>query len=440
MNKTLATIVLIFLVYSRGYTQTPKRYLINTGKFFNSVTGEFLKGQTIIINGNRIESIKKTTDVTSEEKNSSIFVDLSSYAVLPGLIDAHTHLLHNESLGKGSENDLLKEVIMYGDAYRAISGAAKAKGYLESGITSVQDLGNSGKFGDVALNKAIKNGIVIGPRIKCSGPGLSSIGGQIPGLLSEYQNIISNEYRIIKGIDDGVQAVREHINQGSEVIKIYSNNSPNKTALSVEEISAITKEAHRYGIRVTAHATDDQSVLNAVLGGVDGIEHGYDISDSTLELMAKKGVILVPTDGDNKTLLHWGKLAYPEDSAKIEKNISMFRHRFIDRLKRAIKKGVMIAAGSDDYHDFKLPIAEPSKRIIIGYTEAGMTLQQALKSATFYAAKQINMEKQIGRLSTGFLADLIAVDASLDNDINAIMNVYFVMKDGKIYKNDIGKK
>lgn len=440
MNKTLATIVLIFLVYSRGYTQTPKRYLINTGKIFNSVTGEFLKGQTIIINGNRIESIKKTTDVTSEEKNSSIFVDLSSYAVLPGLIDAHTHLLHNESLGKGSENDLLKEVIMYGDAYRAISGAAKAKGYLESGITSVQDLGNSGKFGDVALNKAIINGIVIGPRIKCSGPGLSSIGGQIPGLLSEYQNIISNEYRIIKGIDDGVQAVREHINQGAEVIKIYSNNSPNKTALSVEEISAITKEAHRYGIRVTAHATDDQSVLNAVLGGVDGIEHGYDISDSTLELMAKKGVILVPTDGDNKTLLHWGKLAYPEDSAKIEKNISMFRQRFIDRLKRAIKKGVMIAAGSDDYHDFKLPIAEPSKRIIIGYTEAGMTLQQALKSATFYGAKQINMEKQIGQLSTGFLADLIAVDASLDSDINAIMNVYFVMKDGKIYKNDIGEK
>ena len=127
-------------------------------------------------------------------------------------------------------------------------------------ITAVQDLGNSGQFADIALRKSINEGLINGPRMRCAGQGLSSEGGQMPDVIYKHRNIVNDEYRIILGITDAIQAVRENITQGADVIKIYSNNTPNVTALSVEEMQAIVKEAHRYGVRVTAHATDNKAI------------------------------------------------------------------------------------------------------------------------------------------------------------------------------------
>ena len=154
---------------------------------------------------------------------------------------------------------MMKTLTMQGDAYRAIYGSVRAKAYLEAGITAVQDLGNSGEYADIALRKAINEGLVIGPRMRCAGRGLSSEGGQMPDVIYKHRDIVEDEYRIVKGKDDAMQAVRENITQGADVIKIYSNNTPNVTALSIEEMQAIVKEAHRYGLRVTAHATDNQA-------------------------------------------------------------------------------------------------------------------------------------------------------------------------------------
>ena len=268
--------------------------------------------------------------------------------------------------------------------------------------------------------------------MRCAGRGLSSEGGQMPDVIYKHRDIINDEYRIVKGKDDAMQAVRENITQGADVIKIYSNNTPNVTALSIEEMQAIVKEAHRYGLRVTAHATDNQAVYNAVISGVDGIEHGYEVEDSTFSLMAKNGVVLVPTDGDSLTFSQYGKLTAPNDKS-IEKNILAYRKYLASRLMRAINKGVTIVAGSDDYIDFKLPYAIPSKRTLIGYFESGMSIPEILKSATIHGAAQLNWKDKIGVLKEGFLADIIAVDFNLDKNIDAIMNVHFVMKGGQVY-------
>ena len=431
-------IILLLLVFpSFVFAQDNKKILIKAGKLFNSETGIFQPDMAIFITDNIIKRLKPYSEVSEKEKKEYELIDLSKYTVLPGLIDAHTHLLNKETIvpdNKFSGLDMMKSLTMEGDAYRAIYGSVRAKAYLEAGITAVQDLGNSGMYADIALRKAIENGLVVGPRMRCSGRGLSSEGGQMPDVIYKHRDIINDEYRIIKGAEDAVQAVRENITQGADVIKIYSNNTPNVTALSVEEMQAIVKEAHRYGVRVTAHATDNESVYNAVISGVDGIEHGYQIADSTMELMAKKGVLLVPTDGDSVTTLQYAKLSWPGD-LKQQKNMMFYQKYLGARLKRAIKKGVTIVAGSDDYIDFKLPFSEPSVRTLIGYYESGMSIVDILKSATINGAKQLNWPDKIGIIKPGFYADIIAVDNDIDKNINLILKVHFVMKDGKVYLN-----
>jgi imidazolonepropionase-like amidohydrolase len=415
--------------------QVDTKYLIRSGSLFDSETGQFRDAMCILVSMNKIVAVKPAKEITEQEQKDYQAIDLSKYTVLPGLIDAHTHLLYKGIVYPQNEYpglSLTRTLVMDGDAYRAIYGAARAKAYLEAGITAVQDLGNSGEFGDIALRRAIQEGLVIGPRMRCAGKGLCSQGGQDPGVIYKHQSIVNDEFRIVKGPDDGVQAVRENITQGADVIKIYSNNSPNNTNLSVEEIQAIVKEAHRYHLRVTAHATNNMAIYNAVVGGVDGIEHGNWVDDTTLELMAKKGVVLVPTDGDSVSLMQYAKLANPGHPEQTGREIMDFRRALGERLRRAIKNGVTIAAGSDDYLDFKLPFAEPSKRTLIGYYESGAGIPQILQFATINASKQLNWSDRIGVLKAGYLADIIAVDRDLDKNINAILNVHFVMKDGKV--------
>jgi imidazolonepropionase-like amidohydrolase len=429
---------LLFLLLLSGqliFAQTNSKYLIRAGRLFDSETGQFRDSMVILVDNNKISAVKASKEVTGQDEKDYQIIDLSQYTVLPGLIDAHTHLLYKEIIYPKNEFDgldLERTITMDGDAYRAIYGAARAKAYLEAGITSVQDLGNSGEFADIALRRAISEGLVIGPRMRCAGKGLSSQGGQIPGLIYKYQSIVNDEYRIVKSPEDGIQAVRENITEGADVIKIYSNNTPNNTSLSIEEMQAIVREAHRLHRRVTAHATSNQAVYNAVLAGVDGIEHGYEVADSTLELMAKKGVVLVPTDGDSVTFIQYAKLASPGDPQTMAREVMGYRRMLGDRLQRAIRKGVTIVAGSDDYVDFKLPFAEPSIRTLIGYHESGVPIAQVLQFATLNASRQLNWAGRIGVLKAGYWADIIAVDNDLEKNIDAILHVHFVMKDGKV--------
>lgn len=434
----LTAVLLFACVFFSINPAFSQKHLIKAGKLFNSETGAFQTGMMILVTNNRIDTVKAERDVTPAEKENYKLIDLSAYAVLPGLIDCHTHLLYKENVWPGNAEpsmDMNRALTLDGDAYRALYGAARAKAYVEEGITTVQDLGNSGLFGDMALRRAINEGLVPGPRMRCSGPGLSTEGGQLPHTIFKHQELVKDEYRVVKSVDDAIQAVRENVNQGASVIKIFANNTPNNTMLRVEEIRAIVEEAHRYNIRVTAHATNSRSVYNAVIGGVDGIEHGYQIEDSVLDLMKKKNVFLVPTDPDSLTMLQYVKQDNPADTAMIDGYMKSMRSPK-SRLLRAYHKGVLIAAGSDDYVEFKLPFSVPSKRTLIGYNQAGIPVSDVLKFATINAARQVNYENRIGVIRKGYWADIIAVDADLDKNIEAIMNVHFVMKEGKIIRKE----
>jgi imidazolonepropionase-like amidohydrolase len=192
----------------------PQVTVIRAGRMFDSEKGVMLSSRDIIVKGNRIEQVGENLAVPAGAK----VVDLRNYTVLPGLIDAHTHLLYLEDPSAGLTIEGVKAVTVEGTPLRALRGAARGKTFLLAGFTTVRDLGNSGRFGDVALSQAIREGTLDGPRMYASGPGLSPVGGQFPGVQPKYQQIAEEEYRIIRGAEDARLAVRENVTFGATVI------------------------------------------------------------------------------------------------------------------------------------------------------------------------------------------------------------------------------
>ena len=419
-------LLLVFAVFAQPQQPNQAVTVIRAGRLFDSESGIFLPARDIIVKGNLIDSVGENLPVPSGAQ----VIDLRRYTVLPGLIDAHTHLLYLEDPKAGLSSEGIKALTMEGTPLRALRGAARGRTFLLTGITTVRDLGNSGRFGDVALRLAIIEGSVDGPRMMVSGPGLSSEGGQFPGLQFGYRHIAEEEYRIIRGVDDARNAVRENVTYGATVIKIYANNTPNPTFLSLEEMKAIVNEAHLLRIKVAAHATSDVAVRRAVEAGVDSIEHGYQISDETLKLMKEKGVALVPTDVDLQSFKYFMAQSnnQPLTEAQILQNLKPLR----DRLQRAVAAGVTIVAGSDMYIDMKRPQGEAAKRVLFAYLESGMKPIQILQSATINAARLLN-NPRVGVIKNGTFADIIAVEGNPGDNFDSIEKVKFVMKNGKVY-------
>ena len=415
-----------------GGAQTPRdtgTTIIRAGRLFDSEKGTFATNVDVRVRNNRVDSVGPNLSVPAGAR----VIDLRRYTVLPGLIDAHVHLLYLENPAGGLTTEGMKAVVVEGTPLRALHGAARARTFLAAGITTVRDLGNSGRFGDVALRDAIRDGSVDGPRMIVSGPGLSPEGGQFPGIQPSYRAIAEEEYRIVRGAEDAALAVRENVTYGAEVIKIYSNNTPNRGQLTLDEMRAIVQTARQLGVRVTAHATDDGAVWRAAEAGVDGIEHGYEITDSTLRLMARKKIFLVPTDIDSLSLVRYLKLQNPEAPPPGAAQLDGYRNAIGDRLRRAIAAGVPIAAGSDNYINFRVPQGEAAKHVLQAYAEEGMKPLAVLQAATVGAATLLG-NTRLGVVKPGALADIIAIEGDPLSDIKALERVRFVMKDGTVYR------
>jgi imidazolonepropionase-like amidohydrolase len=373
--------------------------------------------------------------VFSDDEDSLVnaeVINLRDYTVLPGLIDAHTHVIFTQEPSEDFAECSMHTLTMESDALRVLRGAKRAKSYLDVGITTIKDLGNSGLFLDVALRDAINEGTIVGPRIFASGPIMSSSGGQIYGVSHKHQNLVSLEYRVIEDVADAKNAVRQHLNQNVDLIKICSDNIPNNTRMTIEEMKAIVEIAHSYGLKVTAHSITNQSVWEAVQAGVDGIEHGFTLADSTLNLMAEKNIFLVPTENSLSYMKTYTQLA--SNSEELPSWVDGYLVRMKERLTRAIDKGVTIVAGSDNYTDIKVPRGTSSQDMFQAYFEAGMKPLDILQSATYLSALAMNQEKRIGILRPNAKADIIAIKGDIMNDfVNTIKNVAFVMKDGEVY-------
>ena len=389
--------------------ETPQQTALRAARLIDVRTGNTIADAVVLIEGDRIKAVGANLAIPANART----VDLGNATLLPGLIDAHTHLLHQYYREFGDDNaNRILEAVQLGPAKRALLGAKLARDTLDAGFTTVRDLGNSGINGDVALRDAVSAGWVVGPRMFASTRALSPVGGQFQSLSPEAQRLIEQEYVPVSGVEDARRAVRQAIYDGADCIKVIVNSGPRM--LSLEEMKVIVEEAHRANRRVAAHATDgDAAALIAAEAGVDSIEHAYTVSEKVLDLMAKKKIFLVPTDAPGV-------------------------ERYQARIRRAVKAGVRIAIGSDLYYS---NAGRTRGQIAAGmyntYVASGMSTMEVLRAATINAADLVDSTQSIGAIEAGRMADIIAVEGDLLGDVANLERVKFVMKGGQVIKDDI---
>lgn len=404
--------ILLILVFTLSIilanAQNPKstdRIALTAKRMIDVRTDKEILDVVVLIEKNKITGVGSNLKIP----DSVQIIALGNVTLLPGLVDAHTHLLHQYYSKYGDDNsNRLLEMIQLGAAKRALLGAKLAREMLEAGFTSVRDLGNSSINADIALRDAINNGDVIGPRMFVSTRAISPVGGQFQSLTPDAQILLSQEYVQISGVEEARKAVRQAIYDGADCIKVIANSG--RRRLSLEEMEVIVEEAKRANLPVAVHATDgDGPSMTAVEAGVSSIEHAYTISDTVLNRMAKKNIFLVPTDA-------FGVAKYQE------------------RIKRALKAGVRIAIGSDIYYEFPgMTRGQVSSGMYKTYIASGMTSIEILRAATLNPADLIG-NNSIGAIEVGRFADIIAVKGNPITNIGVLEDVVFVMKDGKVYK------
>jgi len=437
----VATVCVLLTGFGSASSQTPsaqKVIAIRAAWMIDPSSPTPVAKPIILVEGDRIREAGPAVVVPADAD----VIDLGSATVLPGLIDCHTHLLenYNGALG-GDDPNMILTVVQLGTTRRALLGAAMGREDLESGITTVRDLGNSGWNGDVALRDAIDRGWVVGPRIVASTRALSAAGGQFGGVSAETQKIIENEYVVISGVEEARRAVRQAFYDGADCIKVIVDTWPR--VVSLDELKVIVEEAHRVNKKVAAHAVTDAAVKIAAQAGVDSVEHGYLASDEALKMMAEKKVFLVPTDYPWTAYLEFGskRTMTPEERKQAEAGVKRCADANHRRLERARTAGVRIAAGSDEYYQFPgRTRGEASLLMLKAYAASGMSPLEIIQAATINAAELLGWQWKVGTLEKGKLADIIAVEGDPLKDIDELSKVKFVMKGGRVIKNELKKK
>ena len=399
---------------------------IKAGKLIDGTSNTEQRNVTIVVEGNRITAVGSNIAVPPGAR----VVDLSDATVMPGLIDAHTHLLlQGDITSEEYDEQLLKE----SPQYRTIVATVNARTALLNGFTTLRDLETEGAgYSDVDLKKAINKGIIPGPRLIVATRALDVTGaypllGYAPGVN------VPTGVQTCDGPDNCRLAVREQIKYGADWIKVYADRSyfvkPDGTLSSIptftpEEMKAIIDEAHREGHKVAAHTMATPGEKNALDAGVDSIEHGYYMSDETLAQMKRQHVFYCPTlfVGD-----YVAKGRADAGAPIWETMISVAR----DTFGRALKDGVTIVFGTDAGG---FAWTENEAKEFSYMVKYGMTPMQAIQSATSVSAKALGMDDKIGSIEAGKLADIVAVKGDPLADISLMEKVSFVMKDGHVYK------
>jgi len=426
---SVAAILCAVLISCAAFGQrAPKRTVIHSGKLLDVKTGSTLSDQAIVIEGDKIVSVGPMASVKPLAGDQHI--ELGSATLLPGLIDAHTHLTFDPQFGY--------ESLAISVPREALIGAKNARVTLEAGITTVRNVGADG-YADVALRDAINAGDVPGPRMLVSGPPLGITGGHCDN------NLLPYEYHAVgDGVADGVaqvqHKVRENIKYGADLIKVCATggvlskgDDPNASQYTLEEMKAIVADAHRLGRKVAAHAHGAQGVIWASEAGVDSVEHGHLMNDEAIATLKKNGTYLVPT----LYLIDWQRehAAQANLPSFLKAKMELVSQSAKANAKKAFAAGVKIGMGTDaavyphglNAHELEV------------YVQLGLTPLQAIQSATINDADLLGWKDKVGTLEPGKWADIIAVDGDPLHDITTLQHVKFVMKGGEVVKNDYAK-
>jgi imidazolonepropionase-like amidohydrolase len=422
-----ALIVLSVATFAQQLKPTaPAGIAIHAGRVLDVRTGNYSSDQIIWIEGGKIKAVGRAADISKQLPAGTKTIDLSNLTVLPGLIDCHTHLtMSPEMLGpRGFHTSYPRSALL---------GARNARVTLEAGFTTVRNVG-AGGYADIALRDAINAGDVPGPRMLASGPPLSITGGHgDENFLAPQFNY--SEDGVANGIDGVTTKVRENIKYGADLIKFMATggvlsegDNPALEQYSPEEMKAIIDTAHGLGRKVAAHAHGALGIKNAVLAGVDSIEHGSYINDEDIALMKQRGTYLVPT----VFLLDWLFANYQHlgFTQSMTDKMNMVLPIAKQNLSHAFKEGVKVAFGTDAaVYPHGMNAGEFATMV-----KMGLPPLLAIQAATVNAADLLAWSDRVGTLEPGKFADIVAVEGDPVADASTLEHVRFVMKGGEIIR------
>jgi len=408
--------------------------LVHAGRLIDGLADQPLLDQGIVVQGERITFVGPWAEAQRRAAGAQV-VDLSHATVLPGLIDNHTHLLLQ---GDITSDDYDVQLLRQSTPYRAILGARNAQRALQQGFTVLRDVETEGAmYADVDIKRAINNGEIAGPRLWVATRSFAPTG-MYPITTPNWELDLPHGVQVVDGPDEIRRAVREQVRFGADLIKFYADRryffDSTRTLRSWvnftdEELRAMVDEAHRLGRPVAAHAVGRDGIESALRAGVNTIEHGYGITDSLAQVMVQHNVYWCPTIYVNY-YVGPGRAAggAPIYGQMIEEEQRAFA--------RAMRAGVKISFGTDAGG---FAWTEPIAREFSYMVQYGMTPMQALKSATSVAAELLGQQANLGSVSAGRYADLIAVGGDPLQDVREMERVKWVMKGGVVYRDEMGR-
>ena len=425
IRTSVAVLLLVFCVAGLRAQQRPDTKTIKAVRFGKlwDAKGKLWTNAIVIVDGDRIRSVTMDASVIPA---AAEIIDLSKYTGLPGLIDAHTHMTIYTDETPGEP--MLKQLTSNPPAVELFLARKGAMRTLEAGVTTVRDLG-ADQYLDIAMRDLINRDEMIGPRMFVCGYGLYITNTPYkPGMNPPAGGIAD-------GVPEVLKSLRQQVAAGADVIKMYASTGTDDDVTgfqtySYEEIKAAVDAAHQFGKKIAIHSYGPDGARDAVRAGTDSLEHATDMDDATIQAMAKRGTFYVPTIDHNRYYIDNGdKIGYAKG---YKEKLQAFIPRNLETARKAHKAGVKFAMGSDAIYT----MFGENTRELSWFVKAGMTPEQALRTATTNAAELLGKEKDLGAVAPGYFADLVAVEGDPTTDINVVLNnVKWVMKGGVIVVN-----